>query len=488
MVDTDYARIVEEHRQLRRAVDELKLLNELAVTMGNEREVEAMIGALVKRAIDVIGATQGVVTLMPRGEAEDAHTMVRAVAGDGHALRPDQALLAWMGSNLQPLLLQDPKAHPVFGTFDWDASVHSLLAVPLMSNNQLLGVLTLYNKTGEEAFTTSDARLLTILASQSAQAIGAAKAEEEHTRVLNLFGRHTAPAVVEELLRHEAEPPIRRAQVCVMFLDIRGFTTFAEGAEPEAVVGYLNALFEFSSEAVAGRAGIVHQLLGDGFMAFFGAPITREDDCARAVAASLDIIARTEQEVAAGRLPPTRLGIGLHAGEVVAGTVGSIHHKEYKITGDVVNTTARVEGLNKEFDSQLLITGPVWDALPPEQQSGEDLGQVPLRGRMGSIQLYRRARAPTAWRTRPLPRPALTHPTDCERRRFQRRPDARRRLDDARRHAGGHVLRPTAWDHRRALPPDGDAGRGRDGRGLPRPRRAAPPRRRAQVSAQPPQP
>ncbi|NNF57733.1 MAG: GAF domain-containing protein, partial [Rhodothermaceae bacterium] len=267
----------------------------------------------------------------------------------------------------------------------------SVLCVPLVAHGSLLGVLSLYNKRDGGAFTDADARLLTIIAAQSAQIIEAAQAHEERDRIRNVFGRHTAPAVVEELLRHDADPPGRRQHACIMFLDLRGFTSFSESAEPEAVVDYLNAIFAITIAAVTERAGIVHQLLGDGFMAVFGAPIAREDDCARAVDAALAIVEHVGAECEAGRLPATRVGIGLHTGEVVAGTVGSEHHKEYKVTGDVVNVAARIEQMNKDFDSQVLVSEAVWRHVTPGRYPAEDLGERPIRGRSQVLRLFQLA-------------------------------------------------------------------------------------------------
>ncbi len=126
-------------------------------------------------------------------------------------------------------------------------------------------------------------------------------------------------------------------------------------------------------------------------MAIFGAPISTPDDCTNAVEAALDIVGRVEAEVAAGRLRSTRVGVGLHAGDVVAGTVGSVQHREYKVTGDVVNVAARVEGLNKELDSQVLASQAVWARVPPGRFRADALGPIRLRGRAEGIELYRLA-------------------------------------------------------------------------------------------------
>ncbi|MDX1531500.1 MAG: adenylate/guanylate cyclase domain-containing protein, partial [Rhodothermales bacterium] len=136
--------------------------------------------------------------------------------------------------------------------------------------------------------------------------------------------------------------------------------------------------------------GSVHQLLGDGFLAVFGAPISKGNDVRNAVAAALAVVERTEAACAAGVLPPTRVSLGLHAGEVIAGTVGSKIHKEYKVTGDVVNVAARVEEATRRFDARVLVTEAVRAELE-EGLDAEPLGPVAVRGRSEPVRLYRLA-------------------------------------------------------------------------------------------------
>ena len=378
-------RLRAEVAELRHAVDELALLNDLAVAVGSARDLEAIIRTLVRRSIRVVEAEQGVVTLVDRADAGGAATLVRTSVVEGGAYRPDDAVLGLLGHRRQPLVVNDPQDADL--AVAWDPAVRSALCIPLVAHGEFLGALSLYNKRSG-GFTDDDARLMTIVGMQSAQTIDAAQAEADRDRVLNVFGRHTHPAVVEELLRHDADPPSRRVQACVMFLDVRGFTTFAERAEPEAVVDFLNALFAITTDAVTSRGGIIHQLLGDGFMAIFGAPISTPEDCLRAVEAALDIVRRVQGEAG---LPLTDLGVGLHTGEVVAGTVGSPQHKEYKVTGDVVNVAARVEELNKVYGSHVLATDAVMARLPEGRFEATPLGEVRLRGRGGALPVYRLA-------------------------------------------------------------------------------------------------
>ncbi|HEX6624582.1 MAG TPA: adenylate/guanylate cyclase domain-containing protein, partial [Pyrinomonadaceae bacterium] len=162
------------------------------------------------------------------------------------------------------------------------------------------------------------------------------KLAEERNDIVNTFGQHVSPAVVDKLLERGHDVRSEKRDVCVMFLDIRNFTAFAENRHPEEVVEYLESLFEFMIEIVSRHRGIVNKFLGDGFMAVFGAPLSDGRDCANAVAAAREILARVEEEVAGGRVLPTRVGIGLHAGEAVTGSIGSSLRKEYTVIGDVV--------------------------------------------------------------------------------------------------------------------------------------------------------
>ncbi len=215
---------------------------------------------------------------------------------------------------------------------------------------------------------------------------------EERNRVLGVFGQYVSPAVVDRLLTQEVGLGGEVRHVCLMFLDIRDFTTFSEKRRPEEVVHYLNALFEFMIESVNRHSGIINKFLGDGFMAVFGAPVSDGEDRRHAVEAALEILAKVAELNAAARIPPTRIGIGLHAGEAVTGNVGSAQRKEYTIIGDVVNLASRVEQLNKQFGSQLLVSEVVWQAVNQDvKKAGTPLGPVQVKGHEAPVQVYQLA-------------------------------------------------------------------------------------------------
>ena len=213
---------------------------------------------------------------------------------------------------------------------------------------------------------------------------------EERERVVNTFGRHVSPAVVDKLLERGADVRSEKRNVCVMFLDIQNFTAFAEHRHPEEVVEYLESLFGFMAEIVNSHRGIINKFLGDGFMAVFGAPLSEGRDCANAVNAALEILARVEEEVTLGAVLPTRVRIGIHAGEAVTGSIGSTLRQEYTVIGDVVNLASRIEQLNKQFGSQLLVSEEVWAETDKDALADAlHMGHVEVKGRVAPIGIYR---------------------------------------------------------------------------------------------------
>ena len=198
-------------------------------------------------------------------------------------------------------------------------------------------------------------------------------------RVTNLFGQHVSPQVVERLMAEGAstEGDVRR--VGVMFVDFRSFTAAARSRSPKEVVGRLDGAFADLVDILDRHGGIVNKFLGDGFLALFGAPLHAADAASRAVAAARDMLVAMERINAASDWP-LRIGIGIHFGEVVAGNIGSPRRKEYTVIGDTVNFASRLEQLNKEFGSQLLISSSVREALGDDGRDAVPLGAVQVRG------------------------------------------------------------------------------------------------------------
>jgi adenylate cyclase len=198
-------------------------------------------------------------------------------------------------------------------------------------------------------------------------------------RVTDLFGQHVSPQVVERLLLEGASTASDIRRVAVMFVDFRGFTAAARSRSPQDVVDRLDGAFAVLVEILDRHGGIVNKFLGDGFLALFGAPFEAADAPHRAVAAAREMLVAMEQVNRASGWP-LRIGVGIHFGEVVAGNVGSPRRKEYTVIGDTVHFAARLESLNKEFNSQLLISAVVRDALGDDGSDAISLGEVAIKG------------------------------------------------------------------------------------------------------------
>jgi adenylate cyclase len=211
---------------------------------------------------------------------------------------------------------------------------------------------------------------------QFAASIMAATARD---RVTNLFGQHVSPQVVARLMAEGTGSGSDIRRVAVMFVDFRSFTAGARDRSPQEVVDRLDGAFAVLVDILDRHGGIVNKFLGDGFLALFGAPLEAHDAAHQAVAAAREMLDANER-VNKATSWPLRIGIGIHFGEVVAGNIGSPRRKEYTVIGDTVNFAARLEALNKDFNSQFLISQAVHDALGEECRDAVSLGDVPVRG------------------------------------------------------------------------------------------------------------
>jgi adenylate cyclase len=198
-------------------------------------------------------------------------------------------------------------------------------------------------------------------------------------RVTNLFGQHVSPQVVERLLAEGTSTASDTRRVAVMFVDFRSFTAAARSRSPQEVVDRLDGAFAVLVEIVDRHGGIVNKFMGDGFLALFGAPFETPDAMQHAVASAREMLVAMTRNNEAGSWP-LRIGIGIHFGDVVAGNVGSSRRKEYTVIGDTVNFAARLESLNKEFNSQLLISSVIRDSLGEACDDAVSLGEVVVRG------------------------------------------------------------------------------------------------------------
>ena len=208
-------------------------------------------------------------------------------------------------------------------------------------------------------------------------------------KIVKLLSQQVSGDVAKELLMNNANKPGERRFVCIMFLDIRDFTPMAEKLTPEEIINYQNNVFGFMIDVVQKHDGNINQLLGDGFMATFGAPVSKGNDCQNAFLAAKEILQEVKERSEAGVIPKTKIGIGLHAGYVVTGNVGNEARKQYSVTGNPVIIASRVEQLNKAYKSQLIITEEVYLRLDQPVKLPQPFLEVEVKGRTNPVKILK---------------------------------------------------------------------------------------------------
>lgn len=184
LADTGLAQLQLENQRLRRAVEELSILNDLATAIGGTNDPTQIMQIIVKRSLKTVHAEQGVITLIDEERNRDPlSTFVRSMSSSSEhqAIHPDESVLGWIMTYQRPLVVNDPANDPRFQGTRWDESVRSIICVPMVARSKLVGTLTIYNKKDEDGFTEADQRLVSILAAQSAQVLENARLHEEET-------------------------------------------------------------------------------------------------------------------------------------------------------------------------------------------------------------------------------------------------------------------------------------------------------------------
>jgi len=214
----------------------------------------------------------------------------------------------------------------------------------------------------------------------------------ERDRIRHTFERHVSKSVAEEILRRPDAVQRRgeRREVSVLFVDLGGFSAHAEESGPEAALARLNEYFDAVSEAVFAHEGTVNELLGDGMLAFFGAPIAQDDHALRACLAALRCRERLEALTARWRgegLADLRFRIGLHAGPVIVGEMGTRERVKYGAIGDTVNLASRLEGVNRVYGTRILCSSEV-EARARDAIAFRPIDVVRVVGRAAPVALF----------------------------------------------------------------------------------------------------
>lgn len=212
----------------------------------------------------------------------------------------------------------------------------------------------------------------------------------ERERIKQVFGQYVTNQVSEKILKGEVNVDGERRTATVLFSDIRGFTQMSEGMKPAEIVAFLNAYFTEMVEAVFEEKGFLDKFIGDGLMAVFNALGDEPEHARRAVRAALRmraLVGKINGERGVVGKPPISIGIGIHTDDVVLGNVGSSRRLQYTAIGDGVNVSSRVEALNKDFATTILITEATFE-LVKEHFNCRPMPEAAVKGKAVPVKVY----------------------------------------------------------------------------------------------------
>lgn len=204
------------------------------------------------------------------------------------------------------------------------------------------------------------------------------------------FGKYVSQQVRDEILAGRIDLDGESKEVTLLFSDLRDFTTLVEATPPKTVVKIINEYFQEMAQSVKDQQGLVVQFIGDEIEAVFGAPLPLDNHADRAVSAALDMrqrLAGLNRKLRERGLDPLRHGIGIHTGTVLAGNIGSSDRLSYALVGDAVNLASRIQGLNKQFGSDILISAQTKEALK-HLPALDKKPEVKVKGKSRPVEIY----------------------------------------------------------------------------------------------------
>ncbi len=343
-----------DERSLRRDYEKLRISYELSQAIGLEMDREALLNKILDKAFEIFPADRGVILLRVKGEEKlvpaavktrgeetttenvrISETIIREILEEKTAILSSDAMMDSRFQGAHSIILQN---------------IRSTMTVPLLHEDEVLGIIHLDSKIARGAFKEKDLQILQGFASQAAVFIehqGLLQKFESEILMRDKMQRLLSPNLVEEVVsgRLDIKKGGESRFVTSMFADIRGFTAISEQITPQELVTLLNEYFELMVDVIFKYEGTLDKFVGDEIMALWGAPISKEDDSERAVLAALEmqtLLQRFNMNQAHKNEHQLHIGIGLNTGEVVAGYIGSTKSMSYTVMGDNVNTAARL--------------------------------------------------------------------------------------------------------------------------------------------------
>jgi adenylate cyclase len=220
--------------------------------------------------------------------------------------------------------------------------------------------------------------------------------EQQRAQLMELFSRYVDPQVAHTIWLRRDEVSLEGDEhiATVLFSDIRNFTGITAGKPSKVVLGWLNRYFTAMDEVIRAHGGFLNKFIGDGLLVVYGVPLAQGEgtDAYNAVQTALAMLERVKQLNAASgpnsEFPDLRIGVGIHTGMLTSGSVGSASRVEYSVIGETVNLASRLESLNKDFGTEIIVSEGTYQRVKDRMSGFYPLGATPVRGFGEEITIY----------------------------------------------------------------------------------------------------
>ncbi|HVH42098.1 MAG TPA: adenylate/guanylate cyclase domain-containing protein [Labilithrix sp.] len=389
-----YEQLAHDPQQMRVDYERLRLTWELTRDIGLERDLDQLLHKILMSLFKFVNADRAVI-LLRENDGSLAPKAAHRRDGTDAPIQVSSTILNHVITERAAVLTHD-------ASMDFASSkgksmilnrISSAIVVPLLHEKDVLGAIWLDSESLAQ-FQQKDLELLTAVGNQAAMFIEnnlLAKKIEQEIVNRERFSRLLSPNVAEQVLSGKLEVKKGGVHVpeCTVFnSDIRGFTRMSEGATAGVINDLLNEYFELMVETIFKYEGTLDKFMGDGIMAFWGAPVNHPDDAIRSVQCALDQMEAlgrfNRKRVEAGH-PPLAVGMGLHTGPLVAGYVGSSKAMSYTVIGDTANTSARLCGI--ALAGQVIVSEHTLARLGPRFEV-EELPPAHLKGKEKPLRIF----------------------------------------------------------------------------------------------------
>lgn len=216
----------------------------------------------------------------------------------------------------------------------------------------------------------------------------------EKEKIRDLFGQYLTKEISDKILTSDVNLEGELYEATILFSDIRDFTKITQNITPVETIQFLNDYFNEMIEVAVKYEGIIDKFIGDGMLVVFGIPFQKQDHATKALNASIEMqkaLSLLNQKRETEGKFPIKMGIGLHSGQILAGNIGNKRKLQYTVIGDTVNVASRIESLNKDFSSTILLSEDTYKKLELNQFDINKFKiheNVEIRGKSGKFNLY----------------------------------------------------------------------------------------------------